>query len=75
MKQDSTLVYYNRNATSFAQATQSVDFHKIQDLFLSKLKKMIRFWISAVDQAGMPSIFFSRDIRLWRQMVQKNFAG
>ena len=34
-----TLMYYDSNADSFIQGTRTVDFSKIQNLFLSKLEK------------------------------------
>lgn len=37
MKQDRTLIYYNKNAADFIKTTQGVDFHQIQDIFLSYL--------------------------------------
>lgn len=36
---DNTLTYYNENALNFICTTQSVDFHEIQELFLSYLPK------------------------------------
>ena len=37
MKQDGTLIYYNKKAADFIKTTQGVDFHQIQDIFLSYL--------------------------------------
>lgn len=39
MKQDRTLIYYNKNAADFINTTQGVDFHQIQDIFLSYLSE------------------------------------
>lgn len=39
MKQDGTLIYYNKNAADFIKTTQGVDFHQIQDIFLSYLSE------------------------------------
>lgn len=39
MKQDRTLIYYNKNAADFIKTTQGVDFHQIQDIFLSYLSE------------------------------------
>lgn len=36
---DNTLAYYNENALNFIGTTQTVDFHEIQELFLSYLPK------------------------------------
>ncbi|MBP5281250.1 MAG: class I SAM-dependent methyltransferase, partial [Lachnospiraceae bacterium] len=35
IKKQNTIDYYNKNAASFAQSTASVDFHEVQDKFLT----------------------------------------
>ncbi|MBR6477004.1 MAG: class I SAM-dependent methyltransferase, partial [Lachnospiraceae bacterium] len=42
IKEQKTIDYYNKNAAAFAQSTVSVDFHEVQDRFLSYMPEGAR---------------------------------
>ena len=46
MSDNNTLDYYNLHTADFVNTTQNVDFHEIQELFLSFLPaKAKKYWI------------------------------
>ena len=58
---ENTLQYYNQNATKFIENTKSVEFHSVQDKFLSFRPALI-FWILAVDPDAIVNIFWKKVI-------------
>ena len=45
MSDNNTLDYYNLHTADFVNTTQNVDFHEIQELFLSFLPAKAKYWI------------------------------
>ena len=54
---ENTLQYYNQNATKFIENTKSVEFHSVQDKFLSCLSAGL-----AVDLDAIANIFWKKVI-------------
>ena len=59
---ENTLQYYNQNATKFIENTKSVEFHSVQDKFLSTFRTALIFWILAVDPDAIVNIFWKKVI-------------
>lgn len=57
---ENTLQYYNQNATKFIENTKSVEFHSVQDKFLSYLSA--GSYILAVDLDAIVNIFWKKVI-------------
>ena len=45
MSDNNTLDYYNLHTADFVNTTQIVDFHEIQELFLSFCQRKQKYWI------------------------------
>ena len=56
MSDNNTLDYYNLHTADFVNTTQNVDFHEIQELFLSFLPAKENYWILDVVQEETLSI-------------------
>lgn len=59
---ENTLQYYNQNATKFIENTKSVEFHSVQDKFLSYLSAGSYILDLAVDPDAIVNIFWKKVI-------------
>ena len=59
---ENTLQYYNQNATKFIENTKSVEFHSVQDKFLSCLSAGSYILDLAVDLDAIANIFWKKVI-------------
>ena len=50
MSDNNTLDYYNQHTADFVNTTQNVDFHEIQELFLSFLPAKANWILDAVQE-------------------------
>lgn len=74
-RENTTLKYYNENATIFSATTQIVDFSITQDKFLALLQPNAYILDFGCGLVVIQSILWNMDIEWKQRMVQKSCAN